>query len=213
MPKRSDAGRAAGRGDRRRSRTRRTRRWRAVRRKVCTRAALSPVGRMRHSAIHRMPAKMPSAANSMEGCGPESPIGMGNGGSRRAAAKNRASQRAGFCKVHQRRGARRAGAARAAFSGRLGATAMAAAQRPKKAGAHGAGWRWEALFMAGTIEAMSFTAETRDAEISAEKTNAEAAVRRLAFGREGCERQQGSYSSRARATVRKVLRARVARRS
>ncbi len=50
------------------------------------------------------PANSPSAANTRPGCGPESPIGIGSGGSSSTAPKKSASQRAGFCRVHQSTG-------------------------------------------------------------------------------------------------------------
>ena len=79
--------------------------------KSVTNAAFNPVGTMRHSASHSTPANSPSAANSRPGCGPESPIGIGSGGSSSTAPKKSASQRAGLCRVHQRTGAIAAGAA------------------------------------------------------------------------------------------------------
>ena len=72
-------------------------------------------GTIRHSASHSRPANSPSAANSRPGCGPESPIGIGSGGSSSAAPKNSASQRAGFCRVHQSTGTITAGAASSGF--------------------------------------------------------------------------------------------------
>src|ERR1035437_3384850 len=115
--------------------------------KSVTNAAFNPVGATCHSASHSTPASTPSAANSSAGCGPESPIGIGKGGNSRAAPRNNASHRAGFCKVHQRTGATTAGAASTALRGRLRVTAIAAAHTPNSAGAHQAGRCSEALFM------------------------------------------------------------------
>src|ERR1039457_3932633 len=112
-----------------------------------TNAAFNPVGTNRHWDSHSTPASSPSAANNRAGCGPESPSGIGNGGSSSTAPKNSASHRAGFCKVHQRTGAITAGAASAPFRRRPGATAMAAAQTPNSAGIHQPGRAIDALFI------------------------------------------------------------------
>ncbi len=100
-----------------------------------TNAALTPRGTIRHSASHQMPASRPRAATSIAGCGPESPSGIGSGGSRSAAPKNSASHREGSCKVHQSTGAITAGAASRPFSARLGAIPIAAPHTPKIADA------------------------------------------------------------------------------
>jgi hypothetical protein len=72
-------------------------------------------------------------------------MGIGSGGRRSTAAKKSASQRTGLRSVHQRRGTIAAGAARAAFKGRLRVRAIAAAHMPKSAGAHQAGRGCDAL--------------------------------------------------------------------
>ena len=116
--------------------------------KSVTKAAFNAVGTTRHSASHNMPASSPSAANSSPGCGPESPIGTGSGGSSSTAPKKRTSQRAGVCRVHQSTGAISAGAASTAFIGRLRVTAIAAAHTANTGGAHHADRRCDALLIA-----------------------------------------------------------------
>lgn len=102
---------------------------------LCGSAPPTPDGVTLHSPSHNIPAKSPSAAKSRHGCGPESPIGMGRGGSSRAAAKKAASQRAGLFTVHQASGSSAAGAASTALVVRVGATAIAAAHAPNRTGA------------------------------------------------------------------------------
>src|SRR6202035_1522300 len=51
-----------------------------------TSAGAGWTGEIRQSRKYTAPAKIPSAANNSEGCGPELPKAIGSGGRRRAAA-------------------------------------------------------------------------------------------------------------------------------
>src|SRR5689334_22346306 len=95
-------------------------------------AALRTVGVKVQSFSQSRPARSPIAAMASAGCGPESPMGMGSGGSSRDAAKKMAIQRAGRERLHQSAGIAAAGAARMALRLRVGATAIAAAHVPNK---------------------------------------------------------------------------------
>ena len=189
--------------------------------KSVTKAAFRPVGTTCHSVSHSRPANSPSAANSMERCGPESPSGIGNGGRSSAAPKKSASQRAGFCRVHQRRGMRTAGAASAAFRGTPGARAMAAAQMPNSAGIHQAGRGSDALVTgprllgqvgnrAGDVYKWTRSAGCQPAagcHPAPQSSKPQECPHERGHGSlKGCS-TVGGYSSRALPTVRKVVRA------
>src|SRR5687767_4357148 len=104
--------------------------------KRAIKAAPTPDGGTRHSRSHTSPAHKPSAAKIRDGCGPESPRGIGSGGNNSAEAKNKATHRAGFRRVHQADGMRMAGAASTALAVSDGAIATAAAQPPNTIAKH-----------------------------------------------------------------------------
>src|SRR5678815_5691431 len=64
-------------------------------------AAPTPDFGTRQSHSRASPTHKPSAASAMLGCGPESPSGIGSGGSNSAVANKSSSQRPGLRNVHQ----------------------------------------------------------------------------------------------------------------
>jgi hypothetical protein len=89
----------------------------------------------RSSAIRaRAGCDSPIAANSRDGCGPELPMGIGNGGSRSAVPRNRAIHLDGLASVHANSGTIAAGAASTAFPVHRGDKAIAAAHTPNPNG-------------------------------------------------------------------------------
>src|SRR5690242_16631211 len=85
---------------------------------------------MRQSGRYRAPAKIPSAANNSEGCGPVSPSGMGSGGNKMAAAMNAPIQRCGRLSVHHANATIESGASSAAAKMSDGAAATSALYTP-----------------------------------------------------------------------------------
>ena len=102
-----------------------------------TKAAVRLLRSMRQPPAQSTPASSPSAAKTSDGCGPESPMAMGSGGSRSAAPKKSASQRTGVCRLHQSVAMASGGAQSSNLAVRLGAVAMAAAHSPNATGPQG----------------------------------------------------------------------------
>src|SRR5437773_5587247 len=92
---------------------------------------------MRQSPSRNRPAIKPNAATTRQGCGPESPIAMGRGGSRIAAQRNASSQRfGGPMEIHQHRQISTAGTSIAAAEAGVRASAISAAYTPRAIDPH-----------------------------------------------------------------------------
>ena len=102
-------------------------------------AAARFVASTRHWPTQTAPAHTPSAAKIRLGCGPESPIAIGNGGNSNAALRKSATHLPGAARVQRAAGIAIAGASRIAFIARVGARATAAAQHPRVSASHRCG--------------------------------------------------------------------------